>query len=283
VSAAEDVDAWRPMAFGRRPARAVRDPLMEPLWPGRRVLVHLQVSAAPAVGSAAPGVGSATPDVESAAPGDGTAAPGDGSATPGIRALSASVSGVSLVRIRDEAGLELAGHPDVRAAMLGAARARDLVVDGYLLPLPPLDAPLAAAPQETDVPGVAAATRHLFLGSRSRGGGRADRGATAPPRLGGAGATSDPGVLTFVAVDLLVLDGESLTEVPLLERKRLLDGALVTGELVRLSPHVRLPAANWHRQWRALGFREMTVKDANGRYHPGEPSPDWTIAPIPTR
>jgi hypothetical protein len=27
----------------------------------------------------------------------------------------------------------------------------------------------------------------------------------------------------------------------------------------------------------------MAVKDANSRYLAGEPSPDWSIAPIPTR
>ena len=245
-SAAADMESWRPMAFGRRPARAVRDPLMEPLWPGRRVLVHIRADS--------------RSDVR---PGPGT--------------------GVPWIRIRDAAGRELAGHPDLRAALIDAARAQELVVDGYLLPLPPLDAALAVGPPEPDIPGVGAAARHLFLGTRSRAGGRGDRSAAVPPRLGGAGADSGAGTLTFVAIDLLALDGEPLVDVPLLERKRLLDSALVTGELVRLSPHVHLPAATWHRQWRALGFREMAVKEANGRYRPGEPSPDWSIAPIPTR
>jgi bifunctional non-homologous end joining protein LigD len=237
------------MAFGRGPARAVHDPLMEPLWPGRRVLVHLLAEGRPAAPAGSRG----------------------------------SAADLTHVRIRDEAGLELAGHPDLRSALAEAARATELVIDGYLLPLPPLAAVLSVAPPDTDVPSAAAVARHLFLGSRSRDRGRADRAAAAPTSVGRPAEASEPVALTLVAIDLLALDGETILDVPLLERKRLLEGVLVSGELVRRSPHVRLPAANWHRQWRALGFREMAVKDANGRYRPGEPSPDWTITAIPTR
>ena len=233
AGAAAEMASWRPMGFGRRPAREIRDPLMEPLWPGRRVLIHLVAGSRP--------------------------------------------------RICDEQGLELAGHPDLQGALLGAARADELILDGYLLPLPPLDAPLTVASPDPDVPGVAAATRHLFIGTRPGGRRRADPAAVLAAGPGGAAGGSQGAALTFVAVDLLALDGESLADVPLLERKRLLDATIATGELVRLSPHVRLPATNWHRQWRSLGFREMAVKDANSRYRPGEASPDWSVATIPTR
>ncbi len=46
----------------------------------------------------------------------------------------------------------------------------------------------------------------------------------------------------FVAIDLLWLDGEPLDDVPLLERKRLLDTVLAQSRLVRVTPFVR-PAA----------------------------------------
>ncbi len=231
------------MAFGGRPARSIRDPLIEPAWPGRRVLIHIVAG-------------------EDAQP---------------------------AVEIRDELGLPLAGHPDLQAALIAAARAADVVLDGYLLPLPSLDAALAATPAGPEAPGLGSATRHLFLGARSPGrtAGRSP-GRTAgrfpapvqPTRAASADAPAGA-VLSFMAVDLLSLDEEPLLDVPLLERKRLLDGVLVVGDLVRRSPHVRLPAASWYRQWRALGLREMAVKDANSRYRPGETSEAWSIAPIP--
>jgi ATP-dependent DNA ligase len=94
----------------------------------------------------------------------------------------------------------------------------------------------------------------------------------------------DPGTpIAFVAVDLLLIDGSGLIDLPLLERKRLLDGALQVGELVRITPYVRPPVGSMAITWRGVGFREMVYKPANGRYVPsGEPS-DWAIALITTR
>jgi ATP-dependent DNA ligase len=87
----------------------------------------------------------------------------------------------------------------------------------------------------------------------------------------------------FVAIDLLELDEESLLDVPLLERKRLLESALAESTNVRRTPIVRAPAATWYSQWRVVGFSEMAIKAANGRYTPGVVSRDWVIARIPKR
>jgi ATP-dependent DNA ligase len=89
-----------------------------------------------------------------------------------------------------------------------------------------------------------------------------------------AGAQREPG---FVALDLLSIDGQHLLDVPLLERKRLLEGVIRETELVRLSPWVRPPVRNWFVTWRAAGFRGMMVKGANSRYVPGKESYEWTI------
>ena len=81
-----------------------------------------------------------------------------------------------------------------------------------------------------------------------------------------------------MAVDLLRIDGQNLLDLPLLERKRLLEGALTVGELVRITPYVRLPLGSIAVTWRALGFHELAYKPANSRYLPtGEPS-DWALA-----
>jgi len=90
-------------------------------------------------------------------------------------------------------------------------------------------------------------------------------------------------LVAFVAIDLLWLDGDPLLEVPLLERKRVLDSVIEPTELVRLGVYVRPPVETWISTWRRLGFIGLSVRAANSRYHPGEERPDWTLTPMPRR
>lgn len=89
--------------------------------------------------------------------------------------------------------------------------------------------------------------------------------------------------VSLVAIDLLLLDGESLLDIPLLERKRLLESVLTESDLVRRGIYVRPPIDTWVNSWRALGFTGLCYKAANGRYHPGGAKDDWAIAPMPRR
>lgn len=89
--------------------------------------------------------------------------------------------------------------------------------------------------------------------------------------------------VNLVVVDLLWLDGEWLLDVPLLERKRLLEGILPGDDLVRPSPYVRPPFASWVGSWRAQGFRGLAFKAANSRYRPGEKARDWATTSMPRR
>lgn len=91
-----------------------------------------------------------------------------------------------------------------------------------------------------------------------------------------------PGTLAFVAVDLLVLDGEPLFDIPLLERKRLLESVVTGSELVRVSPLVRPPLDRWMASWRAVGFQGAVLKAANSRYVPGHETEEWSVA-LPRR
>ena len=81
----------------------------------------------------------------------------------------------------------------------------------------------------------------------------------------------------FVAIDLVELEGESLAEVPYLERRRLLGSVLAEGPRVRISPAVRQPVAAWLRAWRNEGFGHYVAKHVNSRYHPGEQADDWLL------
>ena len=89
--------------------------------------------------------------------------------------------------------------------------------------------------------------------------------------------------VSFVATDLLWLDGTSLLDVPLLERRRLLESVLVESDVVRVGAFVRPPIESWVDSWRAMGFAGLTYKAANSRYLPGEPNPDWVITGMPRR
>lgn len=79
----------------------------------------------------------------------------------------------------------------------------------------------------------------------------------------------------YVAVDLLEVDGASLRDAPLLERKRHLAGLLRPGPNVRLSPFVRRGMRAWRDTLAAQGFKRFLVKKVNSRYHAGETSKDW--------
>jgi hypothetical protein len=85
----------------------------------------------------------------------------------------------------------------------------------------------------------------------------------------------------FVATDLLWLDGTPLDDVPLLERKRLLDGVLDGSYLVRVTPFIKPSAILTLVTWGTLGFRELHYRAANSRYLAGRENPDCALARPP--
>ena len=86
----------------------------------------------------------------------------------------------------------------------------------------------------------------------------------------------------FVALDLLSLDNQQLFDVPLLERKRLLEATISESELVRLSPVVRPPLRQWFATWRSAGFKGLIIKASNSRYEPGAQTSQWaTVERMP--
>lgn len=84
------------------------------------------------------------------------------------------------------------------------------------------------------------------------------------------------GEIAFVALDLLSVDGQSMLDLPLLERKRQLESLFVQSELVRVSPHARPPISPWLNTWKSAGFRGVMMKGANSRYRPGDFTLEWT-------
>jgi ATP-dependent DNA ligase len=184
------------------------------------------------------------------------------------------------VTIRGTDGEEVDGYEELRAAILDAAFADELLIDGSLLPAPLRDTEGARVRVGMDaVETPVDRAKHMFIGESPLAGKRDALARADEARLPGPG--EEPAAL--VATDLLWIDGQSLLDVPLLERKRVLDSALDERELVRRTMVVRPPVESWFAQWRALGFEEVTFKGANGRYRPGRVSEDWTVVVMPRR
>jgi hypothetical protein len=193
---------------------------------------------------------------------------------PGQRALVEVAAGHVAIREVDIGAQRRS--VDLLAALAAATLADEVLLDGYLVP-GPLPGTDAAGPPPSPAAEVTRGGlfRQLFLGSLARRESPASRAAEPAVDL------SPDGPLVYVAVDLLWLDGEPLVDLPLGERKRLLESVLTEGDLVRRTVAVRPPAERWHLHWRSVGFEAMVVKGANSRYVPGGTSRDWAALSLP--
>jgi hypothetical protein len=215
---------WRPQAFGRRNAKDIRDPVIEPMWRGDRVIVTV-----------------------------------DGDA----------------ITVADVDGAPIADDVDQIVAELQTAVLADAVVlDGYLT-RQATPAPGTVYLVGSELPTAGQMTSQMLVGR-----GLTARAMTKPEEDEAQLDKDNP--LAFVAVDLLLVDDQPLLEIPLLERKRLLESVVRESDLVRRGAYVRPPIDTWLASWRSLGFRELAYKSANGRYQPGGVNDTWAIARIPT-
>jgi ATP-dependent DNA ligase len=214
------------MGYGRRKSGDVEQPLVEPLWEGIRVLVHL----------------------------------GEG----------------RTVRIVDGAGTDLTvRYADVAMAVPPAVDADTAVLDGYLTSQATRSGE-GVTIVVAEVPTAGQMVGQMVLGKSG------ERALTGPPR--DVQPPHDRGdLVAFVAVDLLELDGMDVLDVPLLERKRLLESVMTESDLVRRGLYVRPPISPWLVSWRSLGFKRIALKAQNGRYVPGSDAADWALADIPRR
>ena len=196
----------------------------------------------------------------------------------GVRTLAAIDTGPAAgVELADEAGEPIGGYPEILDALSAATLASGIVLDGFLTKQAAQDS-TGVYLKVDPVPSLQSSVGHFFLGSRRN---RAAEVAEARAELRRAETFGPEDVVSYVAFDLLWLDGESLLDVPLLERRRLLDTVLAESEIVRRGTFVRPPIAGWIRSWRSQGFVGMTFRAANSRYEPGATNADWATAPLP--
>ncbi len=263
----------RPQIFGDGNPARVTDPVIEPLWTGVRALATIKVGATVKAGAAI--------DTRSATLADeARSATIKAGATLADEARSATLADdTRSATLADEDGDLIDGHADVVAALVDAAQAEHFVIDGFLTKLAARDGSGVYVGMD-ELPSAGQLAGRALLGVRRNRAEEAQQ-RTAADREARTFGPDD--AVTFVAIDLLWLDGESMLEVPFLERRRILESVLRESDLVRRGMFVRPPVDNWIGSWRALGFSGLSFKAANARYRPGVMSPDWVTAPMPRR
>ena len=190
----------------------------------------------------------------------------------GGRALAAiDEAGAVLV---DEAGVTVEGFDEIVASLAEVTRATGLVLDGFLTKQATQTA-IAVHSWSDETPSMGS-----FVGLRRN---RAvDTLKLREDTLAARSFTLDDEI-SYVAIDLLWVDDTSLLDIPLLERRRILESVLDESDVVRIGAFIRPPILSWAGSWKAQGFSGITYKAANSRYHPGEAHPDWAVAGMPHR
>jgi hypothetical protein len=196
----------------------------------------------------------------------------------GLRVLAHVDDGRALLRDLD--GDPVDDFPAINTALAAAIRADRVVVDAHLTHQPIQAIADVAARDSTEAPKAAAAVGQMWFGGLI---GRRGKKASVDPASVGRDKPPPDEDIAIVVVDLLSLDDQPLLDVPLLERKRILESVLIESELVRRGIYIRPPIDTWIGSWRTFGFNRMAFKAANSRYLPGRPNPEWAIADLPIR
>ncbi len=193
--------------------------------------------------------------------------------------ILAYVSGEETL-LTDAEGSPVEAHDDIRAELVVAAGGSSLLIEATLTP-EPLQGPADVAAREAlMMPKPRTAMTAMVIGER---GNRKDKLADHVEEVERRTADNLFIPVALVAVDLLWLDDESICDVPLQERRRLLESVLTESHLVRVGVFVKPPIDAWLGGWRTVGFTRLAFKAANSRYVPGKKNQDWAIAEIPRR
>jgi bifunctional non-homologous end joining protein LigD len=81
--------------------------------------------------------------------------------------------------------------------------------------------------------------------------------------------------ISFVAYDVLYLDGRSLIKTPIEERKAILDELIVVSDSVQVSPWVRAEGTTLYEAASAQSLEGIVAKKLGGPYRPGRRAKDW--------
>jgi hypothetical protein len=200
-------------------------------------------------------------------------------AWPGLRVFAAVGGGQATLWIDGESLDEHAEVAGVLERAVGRAAVDGAIFEAYLTRRSDAEG-VGVRVWQNVYPTMTGTVTRMFLGGRRN---RLEEYEERREAEAAESAIGEDDIVSLVIVDLLWLDGQWLLDVPLLERKRILESIVPEEQLVRPGPYVRQPIASWLGSWRAQGFRAMTFKAANSRYRPGETSDEWTLAEMPRR
>ena len=94
-------------------------------------------------------------------------------------------------------------------------------------------------------------------------------------RIKGKGTAAEPTPFVYEVFDLMWLDGRSILDEPLADRRRLLAEALRADPRVRLSEHIEGDGIAFFEAARARSLEGIMAKDRHSRYEPGKRSMAW--------
>jgi len=87
--------------------------------------------------------------------------------------------------------------------------------------------------------------------------------------------SNQQGSLAYYVFDILWLDGYDVTQMPLLERKRLLKEIIPAGEVIRFSDHVEKNGINFFKAAKEKDLEGIIAKNKNSSYEIGVRSRNW--------
>jgi bifunctional non-homologous end joining protein LigD len=90
-----------------------------------------------------------------------------------------------------------------------------------------------------------------------------------------AGRAGSPAPLVYQAFDLLYLDGRSLVDVPLEDRKKLLELVLRPTQRVQYAKHIEAEGIAFFEAAKVQELEGVVAKQRRSRYEPGRRSPAW--------
>lgn len=181
------------------------------------------------------------------------------------------------LRVTDIDGDPVELEPPLTEELIASVSPSIVLIEAVLTPEPIQD-PRALPDRDSPIPGPGASVNQMVFGARGE---RRERRQSEQVEARRRSTLPDVEEFGIVAVDLLWLDDEPLLDVPLLERRRLLESVVVESRLVRRGIYVRPPVDAWLGSWRSFGFSSLAYKAANSRYLPGQVNPEWAIARIP--